>query len=154
MAEQDYELYEDAEDYSGTDLVKKLRKQIDSLSKQVAERDNLIMEFQTYSHEAEIAAILEGYGLNPNIARYIPDEIEADPDAIAEWLTEYGEDFGITAVDESEDGYYEPDADAQTYEQMSNFDDYVYDPQVGLDLTSRVEGASSQEELLSILRGQ
>jgi hypothetical protein len=153
MAEQDYEIYEDAEDYSGTDLVKKLRKQIDSLSKQVAERDNLIMEFQTYSHEAEVAAILEGYGLNPNIARYIPDEIEADPDAIAEWLTEYGADFGITAVDESEAGY-EPDADAQTYEQMSNFDDYAYDPGVGLDITSRVEAATSQDELLSILRGQ
>ena len=153
MAEQDYEIYEDDADYSGTDLVKKLRKQIDSLSKQVQERDSVIAEFQTYSHEAEVASILEGYGLNPNIARYIPDEIEADPDAIAEWLTEYGEDFGITAVDESEAGY-EPDADAQTYEQMSNFDDYAYDPQVGLDLTSRVSQTQSQDELLSILRGQ
>ena len=153
MAEQDYEIYEDDNDYSGTDLVKKLRKQIDALSKQVAERDNMISEFQTYSHEAEIASILEGYGLNPNIARYIPDEIEADPDAIAEWLTEYGEDFGITAVDESEAGY-EPDADAQAYEQMSGFDDGGYNPQVGLDLISRVGQSGSQDELLSILRGQ
>ena len=153
MAEQDYEIYEDLEDYSGTDLVKKLRKQIDALSKQVQERDSMIAEFQTYSHEAEIAEILNDYGLNPNIARYIPDEIEADPDAIAEWLTEYGADFGITAVDESEAGY-EQDSDAQTYEQMSNFDDGGYDQHIGLDLISRVDQSGSQDELLSILRGQ
>lgn len=154
MAENDnYDFVDFEDDYNatGTDLVKKLRKQIDSLQKQITERDILIEEFSSYSHEAEVGSILEQYGLNPNIARYIPDEIEADPDAIAEWLTEYGEDFGITAVDESES---QMDSDAQAYEQMTNFEDGGYDPMIGLDLVSRVDAATSQDEVLSILRGQ
>ena len=36
MAENnEYETFEDDDDYSGTDLVKRLRKQVDQLSKQV-----------------------------------------------------------------------------------------------------------------------
>lgn len=141
------------DDYNatGTDLVKKLRKQVDSLTKQLKERDNIIEEFSAYSHEAEVGSILEQFGLSAGIAKYIPSEIEADPESIAEWLSEYGEDFGITAVDESES---QMDPDAQAYEQMTEFEDGGYDPMVGLDLVSRVDAASSQDELLSILRGQ
>jgi uncharacterized protein YlxW (UPF0749 family) len=53
MAENnEYETFEDDDDYSGTDLVKRLRKQVDQLSKQIKERDSQLEEYQTYSHEA------------------------------------------------------------------------------------------------------
>lgn len=153
MAEQDIEFdFEDENDYSGTDLVKKLRKQVDQLSKQLKERDSMIEEFQSYSHEAEVGQVLESFGLSSRIAKYIPSEIDADPDSIAEWLNEYGEDFGITAVDES--APYEMDADAQAYEQMSDFDNDGTDPRIGMDLISRVADSKSEDELLSMLRGQ
>lgn len=147
----DFNDFEDDDYASGTDLVKKLRKQIDGLQKQLKERDNIIEEFTAYSHEAEVGAILEEFGLSAGIAKYIPSDIEADPDSIAEWLNEYGEDFGITAVDESAP---ELDADAQAYEQMTEFEDGGYDPMIGLDLVSRVDASTSQDELLNILRGQ
>ena len=151
MAEYNEYDIEDDSDYSGTDLVKKLRKQVDALSKQVKERDDLIAEFETYSHEASVGEILESFGLNPRIAAFIPSEVEADEDAIAEWLNEYGDAFGITAVDETEAGY-EPDSDAQAFEQMSDFEDGSVDPSVGRDIASLIANASTPEELSNFLR--
>jgi hypothetical protein len=151
MAEYNEYDIEDDSDYSGTDLVKKLRKQVDQLSKQVRERDDLIAEFETYSHEASVGEILESFGLNPRIATFIPSEVGADEDAIAEWLNEYGDAFGITAVDETEAGY-EPDSDAQAFEQMSDFEDGSVDPSVGRDIASLIANASTPEELSNFLR--
>jgi hypothetical protein len=151
MAEYNEYDIEDDSDYSGTDLVKKLRKQVDNLSKQLKERDDQIAEFETYSHEASVGEILESFGLNPRIATFIPSEVEADEDAIAEWLNEYGDAFGITAVDETEAGY-EPDPDAQAFEQMSDFEDGSVDPSVGRDIASLIANAGSAEELSNFLR--
>lgn len=149
MAEEYLEYdFEDEDNGSGTDLVKKLRKQIDSLSKQLKERDEILAEFTTQSHEASIGEILEGFGLNPRIAKFIPDEIEADEDAVAQWLNEYGDAFGIEAVEEGTES-----PDAQSYERMSDFDDGSIDPFVGQDLASRIANAGSPEELSNLLKG-
>ena len=151
MAEYtEYEFEDDSSDF-GTDLVKKLRKQVDLLSKELKERDQVIEEFQTYSHEASVGEILESFGLNPRIAQFIPSDIEADEDAVSEWLTEYGDAFGITAVEESEAGY-EPDADAQAFEQISDFENGDIDPSVGQDISSLIANASSAEELTNFLK--
>jgi hypothetical protein len=144
----EYDIEED-DDYSGTDLVKKLRKQIDGLQKQLKEKESLIEEFTTYSHEASVGEILESFGLNPRIAQFIPSEVEADADAIAEWLNEYGDAFGIEAVEEGG----EASPDAQEYERMSNFEDGDIDPYLGQDLQSRIANVGSKEELLKIIQG-
>lgn len=149
MAEEYLEYdYEDEDNGSGTDLVKKLRKQIDALSKQIKERDEILAEFTTQSHEASIGEILESFGLNPRIAKFIPDEVEADEDAVAQWLNEYGDAFGIEAVEEGTES-----PDAQSYERMSEFDDGSIDPFVGQDLASRIANAGSPEELSNLLKG-
>ena len=149
MAEEYLEYdYEDEDNGSGTDLVKKLRKQIDALSKQIKERDEILAEFTTQSHEASIGEILESFGLNPRIAKFIPDEVEADEDAVAQWLNEYSDAFGIEAVEEGTES-----PDAQSYERMSDFDDGSIDPFVGQDLASRIANASSPEELSNLLKG-
>ena len=144
----EYDIEED-DDYSGTDLVKKLRKQIDGLQKQLKEKESLIEEFTTYSHETSVGEILESFGLNPRIAQFIPSEVEADADAIAEWLNEYGDAFGIEAVEEGG----EASPDAQEYERMSNFEDGDIDPYLGQDLQSRISNVGSKEELMKIIQG-
>jgi len=140
---------EEEDDYSGTDLVKKLRKQIDGLQKQLKEKESLIEEFTTYSHETSVGEILESFGLNPRIAQFIPSEVEADADAIAEWLNEYGDAFGIEAVEEGG----EASPDAQEYERMSNLEDGDIDPYIGQDLQSRINNVGSKEELMKIIQG-
>lgn len=153
MAEYtEYEFEDDNDEFeSGTDLLKKLRKQVSVLSKELKERDQTISEFQTYSHEASIGEILEGYGLNPKIAKFIPSDVAADEDAVAEWLNEYGDAFGISAVDES--GSAQIDADARLHEQISDFESGGIDPYIGADIASRIANATSPEDLANLLRG-
>ena len=149
MAEEYLEYdFEDEDNGSGTDLVKKLHKQIDALQKQVKERDEILAEYTTLSHEASVGEILESFGLNPRIAQFIPDDVEPDEDAVAQWLNEYGDAFGIEAVEEGT-----PSPDAQAFEQMSEFDDGTIDPFVGQDLASRIANAGSPEELSNLLKG-
>ena len=149
MAEQYNEYdFEDDNEGNGTDLVKKLRKQIEALSKEVKERDAILAEYTTLSHEASVGEILESFGLNPRIAQFIPDDVEADEDAVAQWLNEYGDAFGIEAVEEGNES-----PDAQSYERMSDFDDGSIDPFVGQDLASRIANAGSPEELSNLLKG-
>ena len=148
MAEEYMEYdFEDEDAGSGTDLVKKLRKEIDRLSKQIKEQDEILEEITAYSHEASVGEILESFGLNPRIAAFIPEDIEADEDAVAEWLNEYGDAFGIEAVEEGEES-----PDAQSYERMSDFDNGDIDPYVGQDLASRIANASSPDELSALLK--
>ena len=81
MAEEYMEYdFEEEDNGSGTDLVKKLRKQIDALTKQVKERDEILAEYTTMSHEASVGEILEQFGLNPRIAAFIPEDVQADED--------------------------------------------------------------------------
>jgi len=121
---------------------------VSALQKQVKERDEILAEYTTLSHEASVGEILESFGLNPRIAQFIPDDVEPDEDAVAQWLNEYGDAFGIEAVEE---GNQSPDA--QAFEQMSEFDDGTIDPFVGQDLASRIANAGSPEELSNLLKG-
>lgn len=131
----------------GTDLVKSLRKQLSAAQKQLKEREQMLMEYQQVTHEQTVASMLQSYGLNPNIARYVSDDVTTEDDLI-EWLDVYGEDFGIAPAEES----YEQDPDAQASELMYEVEDGAFDPEVGYDLATRIDAASSQEELMRLLR--
>lgn len=147
--------YDEFDDFDGDDilddgdpnLVKKLRKQLTAAQRQLKEQERQQAAWQQERHEAIIRATLSNYGLNPNIARYVPDDVATEQD-LAEWLDVYGEDFGITAVDE-----YDNDPNAQATELMNSFDDEGYDAEVGYDTDSRLEAATSAEEVLRIARG-
>lgn len=147
--------YEEEEfdfDGSDTNLVKQLRQQVKELSKALKEREEELGEYQYYTREAAVGSILEDFNLNPKIARFIPDDIEASEEAIAEWLDEYGDAFGIVAVDD-EPGVDTNSPDVQTAELMSAVETGGIDPSVGQDLQAKITNATSPEELMQILRG-
>lgn len=143
--------YEDDFEYdnedSGTDLVKNLRKQLAAAQKQLREQEQMISEWSQYTHEQTIGSTLQSWGLNPKIARFIPDEVESEED-LAEWLDEYGEVFGVEA-----EPTYEDDPSAQAHELMQDVEDGAFDPQVVYDMATQLETASSPEEILRIARG-
>lgn len=141
--------FDDLEEYTGNDLVKKLRQQLNAAQKQLREQTTLVQELTTFQHQQTVSQMLQSYNLNPNIARYIPDDVTSEED-LNEWLDEYGADFGIEA---SYDDQYESDPDAQAAELMNSVDDYGYDPEVGYDDMSQMESATSAEEVLRLARG-
>ncbi len=156
MANNQYDFEdEDDNDYSGTDLVKQLRKQIKELSKENSELQESLGAMQSVYKEAVVTSVLEEYGLNPKIAAFIPDEYADDEESIVTWLEEYGSLFGATAVagDEEDEEFEYDESVANAVSRMSEFEEDGLDPEVGRDLQARIEGAGSQEELLRILKG-
>lgn len=151
---EDFDLEVDDSELSGTDLVKKLRKQINAMNKALKEKDELLTDYQEVAYQNSVAETLTAWGLNPRIAAFVPDDIE-DEDELAAWLDEYGDAFNIGSIQEAATNSSNSiDADAlQASELMADLEDGSFDPEVGLDIQHRMEQAQSPEELLSMLRG-
>jgi hypothetical protein len=154
--EDDFDAEVDESSLSGNDLVKKLRKQISAMSKAIKERDDVLSEYAEAAYQESIADTLSSWGLNPRIAAFVPDDIETE-DELSEWLEEYGDAFAAGSSIESDEPVEEAsplDMDSlYASELMADVEDGSFDPEVGLDLQNRLQGAQSPEELLAMLKG-
>lgn len=147
MAEYDEFDYDDDQ---GSDLVKDLRKQVKELSAALKERDEYLDEFLAVTRDQEIAEALEELGVNPKVSAFVPDDVE-DMDDLEAWIGEYGEVFGIEAVDD--EGSNEKPESVQAAELMSAVEEGGIDPTVGQSLEAQIQAASTPEELQAILKG-
>ena len=151
MAQYDEDEFDfDTDSGDGSDLVKQLRKQVQELSSALKERDEQLEYFETVSREQDIAEILTEYGVNPRIANFVPDDIE-DEDQLVDWLGANAEVFGIEVV-EDEGISVDPES-VQAAELMSAVEEGGIDPQIGFSLESKIQNASTPEELQAILKG-
>lgn len=150
--------FEDDDNYTGTDLVKQLRKQIKELQSENRQLTETVTEYQSYMKEVTVSSVLEENGFDPRIAQFIPDEYADDEEAIMEWLGEYGDMFGGAVIDdedyelEDEDGYEYEESYVDSVNRLNDFEESYIDPAVGMDLAHQIENASSVEELLRISR--
>ena len=156
--EDDY----DENSMSGSELIKHLRKQIKDLSSALDERDSELDELYEVVRFNDVSAALEESGVNPALAKYVPDDVE-DMDDLYEWLDENADLFGIEAI-EGDDGsnvdYAEGESDVeydpeiiQAAEQMARLTDGGIDPSIGASVEDMINSAQSPDELQAILRG-
>jgi hypothetical protein len=143
-------------------LIKHLRKQIKDLSSALDERDSELDELYEVVRFNDVSAALEESGVNPALAKYVPDDIE-DMDDLYEWLDENADLFGIEAI-EGDDGSnvdsaegesdveYDPEI-IQAAEQMARLTDGGIDPSIGASVEDMINSAQSPDELQAILRG-
>ena len=156
--EDDY----DENSMSGSELIKHLRKQIKDLSSALDERDSELDELYEVVRFNDMSAALEESGVNPALAKYVPDDVE-DMDDLYEWLDENADLFGIEAI-EGDDGSnvdsaegesdveYDPEI-IQAAEQMARLTDGGIDPSIGASVEDMINSAQSPDELQAILRG-
>ena len=156
--EDDY----DENSMSGSELIKHLRKQIKDLSSALDERDSELDELYAVVRFNDVSAALEESGVNPALAKYVPDDVE-DMDDLYEWLDENADLFGIEAI-EGDDGSnvdsaegesdveYDPEI-IQAAEQMARLTDGGIDPSIGASVEDMINSAQSPDELQAILRG-
>lgn len=91
-----------------TPLVKKLRKQLDEVSKSNKERDAELITLRSKVLRSEIASTLAALGVTKTaISKFIPEGLDPTPENIKGWLKENGELFGI-------DLEQKPDSETQT----------------------------------------
>lgn len=91
MADQEYDIYTDNE--SDSKLVKDLRAQLKEKAEALKELETQVTTLKAGERKRTLSETLQAKGLNPKIAAFVPNDIEGD--AIDEWLTEYGDVFGV-----------------------------------------------------------
>ena len=135
---------------SDSALVKQLRKQLKAEQRRLKDLENSYGELTKSQKERILKDVLASKGVNQKIAQFIPSDIEASEDAISAWLDNNGDVFGYTPTEKSAvnqddiNSLRKMDAVLTGAETSASSD----------DLMNRIAGASTEEEILSILSGQ
>lgn len=135
---------------SDTDLVKKLRKALKAEQRKNKDLETSYGELTKAQKERILKDVLASKGVNQKIAQFIPSDIEASEDAISAWLDSNGDVFGYTPSEK-------PAVNQDDINSLRKMDAVLTGAETSAssdDLMNRIAGASSEEEILSILSGQ
>jgi len=135
---------------SDTDLVKKLRKALKAEQRRNKELETSYGELTKAQKERILKDVLSSKGVNQKIAQFIPSDIEASEDAISAWLDANGDVFGYTPIEK-------PAVNKDDIASMQKMDSVLSGAETSAssdDLINRIAGATTEEEIYSILSGQ
>jgi hypothetical protein len=149
--EDDDDIFED--DYEDSGL-KNLRKADRAKSKRIKELEEELDSLRKFQRESVVSSVLKEKGVNPKIAAFIPVDIAGSSEAIATWLDEYGDVFGVQQTPALVT--QEPSIDMNdlaTLRQIDAVTNTAVSPDDVNDLMSRVNNAQSAEELINLING-
>ena len=135
---------------SDTDLVRKLRKDLKQAVKRNKELEGSLGELSKAQRERIIKDAFASKGVNPKIASFVPQDIDASEEAVTQWLENYADVFGIKI----EEKQAVSEQDIQSMQKMNNVLTGAEAPGASDDLANRIANAGSEDEILSILSGQ
>jgi hypothetical protein len=135
---------------SDTDLVRKLRKDLKQAQKRNKELEGSLGELSKTQRERIIKDAFASKGVNPKIASFVPQDIDASEEAVTAWLENYADVFGI----KTEEKQSVSQEDITSMQRMNNALTGAEAPGASDDLANRIANASSEDEILSILSGQ
>lgn len=135
---------------SDTDLVRKLRKDLKQAQKRNKELEGSLGELSKAQRERIIKDAFASKGVNPKIASFVPQDIDASEEAVTQWLEQYADVFSIKL----EEKQAMKQADIESMQRMNNALTGAEAPGASDDLANRIASASSEDEILSILSGQ
>jgi len=135
---------------SDTDLVRKLRKDLKQAQKRNRELEGSLGELSKAQRERIIKDAFASKGVNPKIASFVPQDIDASEEAVSQWLDNYADVFGIKL----EEKQAVSQEDIQSMQRMNNALTGAEAPAASDDLANRIANAQSEDEVLSILSGQ
>ena len=84
------------------DVVKQLRKVNRTLEKRLKELEQEATSLKTQTRQRTVKDVLTAKGINPKVAAFVPQDLDASEEAVTNWLNEYGDVFGVKSDEESE----------------------------------------------------
>lgn len=148
---------DDLEDAQDSTPIKELRKANRAKEKQLREMQQQLAEMRKAVRERSVKDVLEARGLNPKIAKFIPEDV-VDADAVSAWVEENAEVFGGAVVNDADAGQAE--AQSQISPEVAALNRISQMQQSGQPFSSdpdqiagRILSAQSPAELNEILFG-
>lgn len=130
-------------------VIRNLRKADKAKARRIAELEAALAEQQKASRSRSMSEVLQARSLNPKIAALIPSDVEPTEDAVGKWLDEYGDVFGVSQSNGSDEG----DEIARSMASVDAAAAGLAPKAESSDMASRIAGAQTREELEALLFG-
>jgi hypothetical protein len=133
------------------DVVKQLRKVNRTLEKRLKELEQEANQAKAQNRQRTVKDVLTSKGVNPKIAAFIPQDLDATEEAVNNWLNEYGDVFGLKTDGEQNNA---PATVNPTLAAQKRINDVVSSSQAPAfdeDVAARIANAKSAEELSAIM---
>ena len=136
----------------GSDLLKKLRKAKRADEKRIKELTEQLEGFSKAQREAIVKSTLEKKGVNLKAARLVMKDLDdINEDSVSNWLDDNADLFGLT-VNEEASGITQQDRAALRNQDLVTQN--AMTPDRANDIEYRMQQATSEEDILAILRSQ
>lgn len=142
--DEDLDLENDSQEPN--DLVKKLRKVDRVKEKKIKELETELNQLRSAQRENTIKSVLESKGVSPKIAKFIPADIDPNPETIDSWIEENADVFGLKVSKEEQQA-----PDLATLRQIDAVTTNAQSPAGFDDLLLRIDQASSAEEIVNMI---
>lgn len=153
---QPYDYDDDEDDYSddsgrGDDLVKQLRKQLKEQSKLLKDLGEENKKLSGTVRERTVADVLAARGVNPKVAKLMPSDIEASPEAVENWINDWSDVFNIPRDTPAAEQAEAP-AEAAAYDRMRAVENGGLSASGTEALQQKIALAGNEAELMAALR--
>jgi len=135
----------------GSDLLKKLRKAKRADEKRIKELTEQLEGFSKAQRESIVKSTLEKKGVNLKAARLVMKDLDdINEESVSNWLDDNADLFGLTVAEES--NVSQQDRAALRNQDMVTQN--ALTPDRANDIEYRMSQATSEEDILAILRSQ
>ena len=135
----------------GSDLLKKLRKAKRADEKRIKELTEQLEGYSKAQRESIVKSTLEKKGVNLKAARLVMKDLEdINEESVSNWLDDNADLFGLTVAEDS--NVSQQDRAALRNQDMVTQN--ALTPDRANDIEYRMSQATSEEDILAILRSQ
>jgi len=134
---------------SDTDLVKKLRKALKVEQRRNKELESSLGELSKSQRERVLKDVFASRGVNPKVAAFIPNDLDASEEAISSWLEQNADVFGVQLQPKKEID----SKDVASLRQMDNVTTGALSPDKAEDMSIKIQSAQSADDILNLIYG-
>ena len=134
---------------SDTDLVKKLRRDLKIAQKKNKELESSLGELTKSQRERVLKDVFASRGVNPKVAAFVPNDLDASEEAISQWIENNADVFGVQVQPKKE----VDSRDVANLRQMDNVTTGALSPDKAEDMSIRIQSAQSADDILNLIYG-
>jgi hypothetical protein len=134
---------------SDTDLVKKLRRDLKIAQKKNKELESTLGELSKSQRERVLKDVFASRGVNPKVAAFVPNDLDASEEAISQWIENNADVFGVQVQPKKE----VDSKDVANLRQMDNVTTGALSPDKAEDMSIRIQSAQSADDILNLIYG-
>jgi hypothetical protein len=132
-----------------TDLLKQLRRLEKEQSKKIKELEQQLGSYKVAERESTVQYVLESMGVNPKIAKFIPQDIDVNLETVENWVKDNADIFGVQIQQEKP-------VENQSLATLRQIDTITAAGQAPIgvdDMMLRIDQAQSAEEITAMIFG-